>query len=102
MALSKTVYNLLPEYIEQERLRLEGSQAIKSLAKIARRLGYRDEFHNGQFQGGCIGDFYEFLADNPGCVEAIVGWIQDQDSEEWADGLRSQLRSEDDEDEDEA
>ena len=95
------VDSLLQEYIDQERLRLDGPSAIKSLAKIARALGYRDEFYNGQFQGGCIGDFYEFLGDNPGCVEAIVGWIQDQSSDEWAENLKINLNERDEDEEEE-
>lgn len=102
--MPKPVYEPLNKYIDQERLyRTDGDGAIETLCKLSRALGYKDSFYFGQIKRDVtIGDFLEFLKDNPGCVEAITGWIGEQRNDEWCENLESQLneRDEDDEDED--
>lgn len=55
----------------------EGERGVEDLAKLVRVLGYNDSQYFGQFQGGCIGDLIYFLEDNPGAVEAILNWIDE-------------------------
>ena len=95
--------NLLDEYIDQEKLyQTEGQRGLEVLCKISRALGYRDEMHFGQIKYNVtIGDFLEFLKDNPGCVEAILEWIGRQEIQEWCDNLESNLEKHEEDDEDE-
>ena len=58
-------------------------------------MGYRDSQHFGQIHPqGSYGDLINFLEDNSGCVEAIKEWIVQQEIQEWADELESQLDAE--------
>ena len=90
--MARALDELLEAYCAQERLtRLEGRQGIENLSKIAKAIGYKDEMYFGQFLGGCIGDFLEFLEDNPGVCEAIYNWIGEQNIQEWKEKLEDQL-----------
>lgn len=76
----------------------EGLKGVRNLSRIAHMIGYRDpeslgkfeELNNGCF---CLGDFLEFLQDNPGCQEAIVKWIRDnvRNQQDWQNELETWL-----------
>lgn len=58
--------------------RSEGEEGIKNLARLCSGLGYTDEMHFGLFEGGCCyGDLINFLENNPGAVEAMLEWIEE-------------------------
>lgn len=67
--------------IEKNNLYLtEGSAGVSNLCQIAALIGYRDPMGFGSLSaGGKIGDLICFLEDNPGCVEAILTWIEDNE-----------------------
>jgi hypothetical protein len=67
--------NTLDQYIEQEDIwQLEGEQGVRNLKNIISTIGY----------SGYGGVLENFLADNSGCIEAIIEWIKDNDySGEW-------------------
>ena len=80
----------LSKYIDQEGLhRTEGEQGVKNLAKLVNALGYSDFINRyGQMAGGaCLGDIFVFLEDNPGAIEALIGWIGCRKSPEWSAAL---------------
>lgn len=88
------------DFIEQENLwHNEGRRGLVGLCKIAKALGYNDPMHFGQLESGAtIGDFIEFIQDNPGCVSAIKEWIVEQNVTEWDDQVEGRLEdNEDDE-----
>ncbi len=60
----------------------EGESGVKNLARLCRGLGYSDFMNFGQFEGACYGDLINFLEDNPGAVDAICEWIEDNYSSE--------------------
>lgn len=58
---------------------LEGKRGVEFLAKLCRRLGYKDSTYFGQFApDGCYGDLIEFFEDNCGAIEAVLEWIVEQ------------------------
>ena len=66
---------------------MEGSRGERNFEKLIRVLGYRD--------------MSEFLQDNSGCIEAMVEWISNMRSPEWAQSLKDDMPGgDDDEDED--
>lgn len=80
----KSSDEIMQEFIDEERLHFEGEQAITSLNKIARALGYKEEcFRYGS-------SFERFIADNSGCCEQIIEWITEfmDKVPEWKEGLR--------------
>lgn len=90
-------------YLDQENLyRTEGEQGFNNLCMIANALGYKDVMGFGSLPNGAhVGDFMEFLSDNPGAVEAIHEWIRENgEKTDWKEKLETELV--DDEDEDEA
>lgn len=92
---------MLDAFIDQEKLyNFEGQRGVSNLCKVVRALGYKDYMQTGQMsQGGVLGDLCEFLGDNPGCIEAIVNWIRENEGL-WARQLVDQVDCpEDDEDE---
>ena len=67
----------------------EGESGVRNLARLCHALGYSDPFGFGQFEGASFGDLISFLEDNPGAVEAIVSWIEDNHfSDEEEDDLQ--------------
>lgn len=73
-----------------------GSSGVRKLERLCKDLGYE----HGDFVGHEV-SLLNFLADNPGAMEAIVLWIGEQDLEQWKDNLISTLPENDSEDEDE-
>lgn len=100
MEKERSLGELLEVYMDQEKFnRLEGRAGVENLCKIARVLGYKDTQYFGQFLGGCIGDLIEFLEDNPGALQAIATWIEEQDLPEWKEAVESELEEESEEEE---
>jgi len=85
--------DIIDEYVEQEKLfSFDGSRGVQNLCRITHAIGYVDKQYFGQFHPqGSYGDLINFLEDNPGAVQAIRQWIEDQDSEEWKENVESQL-----------
>jgi DNA-directed RNA polymerase subunit RPC12/RpoP len=80
----------IDQFIEENNLyRLEGRQGVENLAKVVNVLGYEDFQHYGQLRGGAsLGDIFEFLGDNPGCIEAMIEWIKQQRGGEWLEKVK--------------
>ena len=85
------------QFIDENKLHgIEGRRGVENFAKVCRALGYRDFSSYGQLQGGaCIGDIFEFLGDNPGCLEVMIEWISSRrPNPEWLDSIKECLTSE--------
>jgi hypothetical protein len=85
--------NTLDQYIEQEDIwQLEGEQGVRNLKNIITTIGY----------SGYGGVLDNFLADNSGCIEAMIEWIKANDySGEWNTYVEAELApAEEDEEED--
>jgi len=82
---------------EFRNLRSEGVRGFQDLCKLAEELGY-DGFpqqlqnNNGTFVSSLI----NFLEDNPGVIQTIYDWVEENFKEELAD----EYEEEDEEDED--
>jgi len=75
----------LRKYIKHNNLhRTDGHKGVSNLCKLVRALGYRESRHFGQ---GSTSDLVEFLEDNPGAIEAIIDWIDDNGIEDWDETL---------------
>lgn len=62
--------------------RIEGESGVRNFCRFIREsLGYHDPQNFGQFDGACYGDLITFLEDNPGAVQAVVEWIDDNDED---------------------
>lgn len=69
--------------IDKENLhRTEGNKGVRNLCRLANLLGYQDRTYFGQVAGACYGDLILLLEDNPGLVEAMHEWLQDNLDEE--------------------
>jgi len=97
--MARDTQDALNEFIDQEGLyHTEGRRGIENLARIVNTLGYQDPQRYGQFRGASLGDIFTFLEDNPGAIEALVEWIGQQQSTDWAEALNAQLPEEEGED----
>jgi len=76
------LYDLIEKYIDQEKMHFEGGRGVNHFEKIIRVFGYRD--------------MDNFLEDNPGCLQRMVEWLMEQNSEEWVDAMKAELPDEDD------
>ena len=79
--------NALELYMEQENMHcMEGERGVKQLEAIVKVLGYG----NGWMQGRAI---EEFLTDNSGAIEAVLGFIHDwsERNSDWKDALQGEL-----------
>lgn len=57
---------------------MEGRTGVKNLCKFIRTLGYKDPNYSMQLShDACVGDLLEFLQDNPGAIEAIIDFVDD-------------------------
>jgi hypothetical protein len=79
--------------------RYEGSEGIRNLARLAKGLGYEDPMNLGYFDGACYGDLIYLLEDNPGLVEVMLDWLEENFESELDDDSEDD-DSEDDEDDD--
>lgn len=93
----KTFAEILDEYRDQHKMHsTEGSRGFKNLCKTVHDMGYKDPFSQLYLSNGaCVGDLMVFLEDNPGAIQALYKWMEDQDDEEWTNNLESQLVEED-------
>ena len=75
--------NTLDQYIDQEELwSLEGERGVRNLKNVLTTIGY----------DGYGGVLDNFLADNSGCIDAIIEWIKDNDySGEWNERVEAEL-----------
>ena len=62
---------------EIHNLRTEGSDGIESLAFLANGLGYNSNYGYRVGNNNYISQIQEMLEDNPGMVEAIIGFVVD-------------------------
>jgi hypothetical protein len=86
--------NTLDQYIEQEDIwHFEGERGVRNLKNIITTIGY----------SGYGGVLENFLADNSGCIEAMIEWIKANDySGEWNKLVAEELAPvKEDEDEEE-
>lgn len=58
---------------------MEGERGIRNFEKLARAIN--KDYSN----------LNEFLADNSGCLEAMVTWIGDQNLPEWVESIESDM-----------
>ena len=93
--MSNKLSNTLDQYLEQEGFwHFEGERGVCNLKNIITTIGY-DNYGNNVLEN--------FLADNSGCIEAIIEWIKENDhSGEWNTYVEADLVPvEEDEDEEE-
>ena len=71
-----------------QNLRTHGAGAIQDLCALVEQLGYRGSFQQLTFNNGAsVSSLLNFLEDNPGCVESILDWVQDNyDDSEFGEG----------------
>lgn len=92
-------WEIMDEYRQQNRMgSFEGNSGLGKLNKFFEDLGYSG--HNYRFGS----PLESFLADNPGCIDAMLDWVKDHGDDndgEWRENLESclELEKEDDEDE---
>ena len=80
---------ILEEYKETMKIgSIEGSSGIRDLNTLCEAIGYRE---NGFRYGSSL---EIFLQDNPGCVQAIYDWIDENMVDEWEEYLESELPEE--------
>lgn len=81
--MSTKLSNTLDDYMTQEYLQsLEGETGLSNLKNVISTIGY-DGY------GGLLDNF---LADNGGCIEAIIEWIKANDySGEWNEKVEAEL-----------
>ena len=72
-----------------DELNTEGSRGVNDLCGLCQDLGYRGV-------SGKLGDLEEFLADNPGAIEAVYNWVR----ENYAKKLEEMAEELEEEDED--
>lgn len=76
--------NMFEQYMEQHFERTDGVLAVESLEQLAETLGYGHSLDHA---------INEFLADNPGAIEAVLQFVMDQAERntEWQDRLAGAL-----------
>ena len=76
---TSTMYNdeVMEAYLESKGFhQFEGERGVQRLEEVVTDLGYKED-------GFKYGDpISSFLADNPGCIDAIIDWIIDNLTEE--------------------
>lgn len=86
--MDESFSELLEEYKEQEKMySFEGERGVERLNKICAAIGYKETgFRYGS-------PLEEFLQDNSGAIEAILGWIEEngEGAEEWKENLETYL-----------
>ena len=64
--------------------RFEGADGVHDFAGVVDALGYK--MHNGRLNA-----IHDFLADNPGAIEALIQWIGKQNFLEWKESIIKEL-----------
>ena len=92
----KDLGELIEVWQRQNRAhRFEGDGGLENLEKLFEALGYKRT-------GFRFGEVIEvFLSDNPGAVEAILEWIEEQNLTEWRENIESTLEVEEEDEEEE-
>ena len=89
------LHTTLEKYlITTKRTPCAGPSGVRNLEYLAEDLGYT----SGSFIGNH--PLFNFLADNPGAIQAIIDWIGDQNIPEWAENLECVLGDKDEDHED--
>lgn len=87
----KDLSELLREFVEQEKLwHFEGDSGLEKFEKICTAIGYPGH----QFRYG--DPIQHFLSDNPGAIQAILEWIEEQNIPEWKESVISHLNEKED------
>lgn len=94
--MSKTVSELLDQFIDEKRLRFEGDKGVEALGEVAQAIGYSGH----SFRYGS--PLESFLSDNPGACEALINWIGEQGLPEWKENLEAEVEEETDEDDEDS
>ena len=89
---------LIQEYRDHKRMHcMEGSRGVQNLCKLLGAMGYEDRHARmGTYGDARLGNLIDFLEDNSGAIEAVLEWISEQNIQEWADALESELPERDD------
>lgn len=61
-------YEVFDRYMDEEFRSVEGEQGVRNLEQLCETLGYGQGFMRGRA-------IEEFLADNPGAVQAVVDFV---------------------------
>ena len=93
-------------FLDQEGIySIDGRSGLENLALLCKGLGYEDTLNQyGQFvkertgQYGQLGDIFEFLEDNPGAIQAIFDWVDEQNIPEWDELIPEEEEEEEEED----
>ena len=82
----ETLADLMDEFREVNKIHsLEGDRGVEGLEKVVKALGYNDT-------GFRFGTPVEsFLSDNPGAIESLLTWIEEQDLPEWRESIEAHL-----------
>jgi hypothetical protein len=90
MTMEKTVFE---RYIDQRFNSIEGESGSRNLTDMFEAMGYGQGWMRGRAME-------EFFGDNPGAVEAILMWVEEnvESIPEWEEGLASELMEEEYED----
>lgn len=79
-------HEIMEQYMDTKKFySFEGERGVKQLSELFEDLGYKEESF-------LYGDPISlFLADNYGCIEAMLEWVTDNYTPEQLEGLRTQL-----------
>ena len=70
--------NVVEAYFEQNGMFcFDGESGVENFTELVSNLGY----------DGYGGILNNFLADNPGCIGAMIKWIQANGNDEWEENL---------------
>lgn len=69
------------ELLEEWQKKNGNIRGLRLLNKLCADMGY----HPHRFAHGS--PFEEFISDNPGVIEAILGWIEEQNLPEWKESF---------------
>lgn len=76
-------------------------QTVEGLCGLARKLGYKDPLYQLQNKdGSVVGDMLYFFEDNPGAIEAVIEWVE-ENYEDYFDNGDDEDSDEDDLEDDE-
>lgn len=82
--MKKDFDTLMQKYIDNNRLySFDGERGVRNFKQVVTEVcGYEDNW------GGVLENF---LADNPGAVQAMMEWISSQQSPEWKENLEQMV-----------
>lgn len=79
--------DILERYMSEHKMHhFEGTTGVRHFEKLVEDMGYTE----GQFIGrhGIL----NFLADNPGAIQALIEWIEQANVPEWEENLSDCLQ----------